>query len=176
MSMTKRLWSLSALAVELGHDRRTVAAALSTVPADGIVKGNKAWFLPTALRVLNAGRGSHAPVERTRDLYVETFVLRAREWRTIHKETGSSGLRLSIDDAAAMYAAGDRQPVLTWLQAGLPFDTEGDWETGEGFILVAHWVTDWVVGLSRQCTLVGDNEAAHELQLDCMFNKKARAA
>jgi hypothetical protein len=50
--MTTRLWSISALAVELGMDRRTVAARLSTVPADGQLNGKPAWRLTTALAAL----------------------------------------------------------------------------------------------------------------------------
>ena len=52
MAMTARLWSISALAVELCMDRRTVATRLSTVPADGQLNGNPAWRLTTALAAL----------------------------------------------------------------------------------------------------------------------------
>jgi hypothetical protein len=52
MSMTARLWSISALAVELRMDRRTVAHALRDVSPDGEVNGNRAWRLTTALDAL----------------------------------------------------------------------------------------------------------------------------
>ena len=51
--MTARLWSISALSVELRMDRRTVASRLHGVPADGTIQGNPAWWLPTALRALH---------------------------------------------------------------------------------------------------------------------------
>ncbi len=53
MAMTKTLYSISALAVELDRDRRTIAAALKAVPADGKVKGGHgAWFMSTALAAI----------------------------------------------------------------------------------------------------------------------------
>jgi hypothetical protein len=51
--MMKRLWSISALAVELERDRRTVAKFLRGVPADGQLNGKPAWYLQTALSALN---------------------------------------------------------------------------------------------------------------------------
>lgn len=53
MSMVKKLWSLSALAVELDRDRRTVAKVLGSVPPDGKTNGHRAWFLQTALSALD---------------------------------------------------------------------------------------------------------------------------
>jgi hypothetical protein len=58
--MTARLWSLNALAVELGMDRRTVAARLRGVRPDGSLKGHPAWFLTTALRAVGGPRRSPA--------------------------------------------------------------------------------------------------------------------
>jgi hypothetical protein len=42
MSMTPRLWSISALAVELCVDRRTVATKLRSVQPDGQLRGKPA--------------------------------------------------------------------------------------------------------------------------------------
>ena len=52
MAMTARLWSISALAVELGMDRRTVGKRLARVPPDGRLNGSPAWRLATALEAL----------------------------------------------------------------------------------------------------------------------------
>jgi hypothetical protein len=60
MAMTARLWSISALAVELCMDRRTVAARLSTVPADGQLNGKPAWRLTTALAALQGRKRAPA--------------------------------------------------------------------------------------------------------------------
>jgi hypothetical protein len=35
MAMTKRLWSINALAAELNRDRRTIAKALADIAPDG---------------------------------------------------------------------------------------------------------------------------------------------
>jgi hypothetical protein len=54
MSMIAKLFSISALSVELGRDRRTVSKALARVPADGQTEtGDPGWFLTTALRALD---------------------------------------------------------------------------------------------------------------------------
>src|SRR3712207_3463861 len=52
MSMTRALYSLSALSTELGKDRRTIARALATVPPDGKVSGHAAWYMLTAIAAL----------------------------------------------------------------------------------------------------------------------------
>ena len=57
MAMTARIYSLNALATELGHDRRTVAKALSHTPPDGKCEdGADGWYLRTALQRLGDGR------------------------------------------------------------------------------------------------------------------------
>ncbi len=57
MSMTAKLWSISALSVELCMDRRTVAHGLRNLPADGQLRGKPSWYLTTALDALRPGKG-----------------------------------------------------------------------------------------------------------------------
>ena len=60
MPMTKQLWSINALATELGRDRRTIAKALRAVPPDGkSSRGDRQWHLQTVLDALgiDARRG-----------------------------------------------------------------------------------------------------------------------
>ncbi|MEM6677321.1 MAG: hypothetical protein AAF675_05565 [Pseudomonadota bacterium] len=52
MAMTPKLWSISALAVEFGMDRRTVAQRLADVPPRGKLSGSPAWRLEDAACVL----------------------------------------------------------------------------------------------------------------------------
>ncbi len=42
MAMTQRLWSINALATELGMDRRTVAKKLAAVRPSGLLNGSPA--------------------------------------------------------------------------------------------------------------------------------------
>ncbi len=49
MPMTPKGWSISALAVELNMDRRTVAARLRDVPPSGTERGHAVWRLPDAV-------------------------------------------------------------------------------------------------------------------------------
>jgi hypothetical protein len=71
MAMTARLLGISALAVELDRDCRTIARALRYVPADGrSASGGKAWYVSTALRArehVEGVRNRHA-VEDDSDL------------------------------------------------------------------------------------------------------------
>lgn len=60
MAMTRRLWSINALATELSMDRRTIAKRLSGHTADGEIKGHPAWHLDTALGAIQ-GRARPAP-------------------------------------------------------------------------------------------------------------------
>jgi hypothetical protein len=58
MSMRPKLWGLSALAIEIGRDRRTIAKALQHTRPDGrTAKGDDAWFMTTAMRALGNGNG-----------------------------------------------------------------------------------------------------------------------
>lgn len=45
MSMTRKLWSLSALAVEFDMDRRAVARRINGIAPAGEIKGKSAWHL-----------------------------------------------------------------------------------------------------------------------------------
>jgi hypothetical protein len=51
--MARKLYSLNALAEELGRDRRLVTRALDGVSPDGELFGRPAWFLRTALSAID---------------------------------------------------------------------------------------------------------------------------
>ena len=56
MAMMKTLYSISALSVELGRDRRTIACALNSVPPDGKTAGGRnGGHLQTVLQALDGG-------------------------------------------------------------------------------------------------------------------------
>jgi hypothetical protein len=50
--MTRRLWSVNALAEQFDLDRRTVTQVLRTVRPCGELRGHPAWTLPVASAVL----------------------------------------------------------------------------------------------------------------------------
>jgi hypothetical protein len=56
MAMTAKLWSINALATELGMDRRTVAKKLSGVRPSGTLNGSPAWHLTVALEAIQRRR------------------------------------------------------------------------------------------------------------------------
>jgi hypothetical protein len=54
MPLQPTLFTIEGLSTELARDRRTLARALRTVPADGKVKGRPAWRISTVLSVLRS--------------------------------------------------------------------------------------------------------------------------
>ena len=58
--MTTKLWSISALAVEFGLDRRTTAKRIEGITPAGELSGNPAWRLRDVAHVLTGG-GKSAP-------------------------------------------------------------------------------------------------------------------
>ena len=161
--MTRRLWSLNALATELGRDRRTIAKALRDVPADGRLSGAKPWFLETTLKALERmERPTAAPIRA--DPLLEHFVWRVRDWRELCA-TDCRGMPLSIGGAAHMTGF-EAEQILTWLRAGMRFIEQGDWETGQGFVLNSGWLIDWAILLRRAVVTTGDQAAAHELRIE----------
>lgn len=74
------VWSIGALARELGRDRRTVSTALRDVPADGeLPGGHKGWTLRTALAALNDRHESQT--ERLRRAQAEKVELEVAQIR-----------------------------------------------------------------------------------------------
>jgi len=59
--MTKKKWSVSALAVEFGMDRRTVAKRLEGVPPSGKERGSAVWNLSDAAAALTGTSGPAKP-------------------------------------------------------------------------------------------------------------------
>lgn len=60
MAMQPTLWSMNALAVEFGLDRRTVAKRLTDVPPAGEKAGHPVWRLVDVLPALTAPRAPRA--------------------------------------------------------------------------------------------------------------------
>ncbi|MBZ9748300.1 hypothetical protein LB516_24010 [Mesorhizobium sp. CO1-1-7] len=158
--MTKQIYSISALAVELGRDRRTVASALDRVVPDGIVKGgpHRGWYLQTALKALKAEPPK--PFDPT-DGPLGTMLDRLAGWREIYSGEPPD---LSIQDMAVIIGH-PASSVLTWLRAGLPYVKRGDFETGAGFTLRAPWLIDWLCSTSFIARKSGDSASAAKLKL-----------
>ena len=135
MPMTKQLWSLNGLATELGKDRRTLGNALSTVPPDGHIGGEKRWYLTTATRALDRARQTmRAPADDPfSDLLLD---------RLANKHRSGQLESFSVEEIAEVSRATPAD-VLRWLRAGMPFQLEGDWKTGKGFRIPLSWALDW---------------------------------
>ena len=157
MAMTRQLFSISALAVELGRDRRTIAAALSSVPPDGKKGTHRVWYLQTALDALDPMR------RRLPETFIGDLCARLDGWQEI-RGGGKSAVRFPIDRVAELLGV-DRDAVLTWLRAGMPYSVEGDWRTGEGFEIVLPWAIDWTVMAYGLAVHQGAVAAARRLRL-----------
>lgn len=159
MAMTQQLYSISGLATELGRDRRTIAAALSSVPPDGQKGAYPAWRLLTALAALDS-RWKASPLEET---FVGGLCERLDRWQQIYVDREPAG-RVPVDAAAELLGV-DRAAVLTWLRAGMPYAEAGDWRTGEGFEIVVAWAADWVAMVYGMAVYQGAETAAQWLRL-----------
>jgi hypothetical protein len=159
--MTKQLWSISALAVELGRDRRTIAAALRDVPADGMNGADRGWYLSTALAALGEGRSSRPASYAPRESVLAHWLHRLGGWREIYLEREPQPV-MSFAETCAVWKV-DADTLLTWLRAGLPYADEGDFETGQGFTFRSSHVFDWVAALN---CLGGSDAERRKLRID----------
>ena len=178
MSMTRKLWSINGLATELGRDRRTIAAALADVPADGSTTtgGHKAWFLTTCLRALDP---SPTPKSHgAEDFFLESLVERMdlASWKSMQAEWDSPDpdhpdepplrFRLTIDEFCELCPGKyTREQVLAWLRSGCGFHREGCYESGAGFILEPFRVFDYEYFLQLVARTSPDPHAAKKLRL-----------
>ena len=165
MTMQRRLWSINALATELGKDRRTIAKRLDGVPIDGELNGHPAWYLSTALAAVEENGEASSSRSQVEDAgFVSLhYCERLREWHEIHGERGQADA-LSLDETAMLIGV-EAHSVLLWLRAGMPYVEEGDVETGAGFRLWPSWVLEWMLTLSIVCTLTRDEPARRKLRL-----------
>lgn len=90
MAMTRRLWSISAAAVELCRDRRTIAGVLKDVPPDGDIDARtKGWWLRTILDAM-------APQAADGDLNFEVERARKTKEEADHIEMKNAQLRREL--------------------------------------------------------------------------------
>lgn len=162
--MAKKLWSVNAIAAELDYDRRTVTKRLATVAPDGTVGGHPAWHLDTVLSVLNPRK--EAP-DVAPDGLIEMVTSRVRDWREIYVDSRTAGEPAGAVSVEAMAKSAGVEPedVLTWLRAGCPYLTEGDWRTGAGFVLRFSWAAEWASLMLTRVTNANDWQAQKALGL-----------
>lgn len=164
MAMIRQLWSLNALSVELGRDRRTVAKILNDTAPDGVLKGKPAWYLQTALQAFGQYDGlPHYLVNAEDAAHNQCGFLsdRVEDWEEIY---GEEPIEWTFEEAVENLPYSAEQ-ILTWLRAGAGYVKAGDWATGEGFILRPHWLIDFS-WFAYVCTkLTGDRKAARLLKL-----------
>jgi hypothetical protein len=105
MAMTAGLWSISALAVEFGLDRRTVAARMRDVAPAGRIGAHAAWRLRDVAPILVRD----AALARDRDVTV------ARSWRDtllpIDESRDMTRRRPAIDGATLPTGSGGARTI-----------------------------------------------------------------
>jgi hypothetical protein len=140
MGMTKRLWSISGLATELGRDRRTIAKALSDLRHDGHIGVEKGWFLSTAISALD--RSHEKDRFRRSTTLIDAMLGRVEDWRAVHGQLPFESF--TVEQVSQLFGH-EVTDVVCWLRAGMPYEKAGNWETGEGFRLKLIWTMEWVV-------------------------------
>lgn len=166
--MSKKLWSINAIASELDRDRRTVTTALADVPPDGKIAGNRAWYLDSAVRALSrhgSNDRSEDPAESRLLGHFTDRVVNFGDLELAKSGSSSRGVQIDFDMAVTVFADGKPDRVLTWLKAGLPYWTEGEWETGKGFVFIAHWIVDFLSLIGREIRESGDRRSARVLDM-----------
>jgi hypothetical protein len=159
--MLPQLFSVSGLAVELGLDRRTVAAKLRNLRPDGILPGGfPAWRLTTALPAMNGPRWTSNRSE------VFDPIADLLENRMANPEIVTEGDRmlLTVSEAAQMLET-DCETVLLWLRTGAPYATVGDWRDGSGFVVDLSWLVNWLLLVGAHLTLMGNRDLQDALRL-----------
>ncbi len=165
MTMQRQLWSINALATELQMDRRTLAKLLDGVPGDGEMNRHPRWHLATALEAIQERRMSQRKTVRglrPGDGLLELLCERLRSWREVHE---APTILFSLDETAELFRV-ERETVVTWLRAGMPYVKAGNFETGIGFKLRPSWVIQWMVTLSMLSEISGNHRARKELRLE----------
>ena len=149
MGMTKKLWSINALATEFGMDRRTVAKRIEDIPYDGKDRGSPQWHIASVMWALapDPPRG-RASSDSKFDAMSETIACRITNWREIFTPSQSEAGRVSLAEFAEL-AGEDEKVVLTWLRAGMPYIVRGDFETGAGFVLHFAHSAEWIAFAKR---------------------------
>lgn len=110
MAMTRRLWSINALATEFSLDRRTVALRIKDVPPAGKVRGHDGYRLADVIDAILPQRRPPPP-GAPNDPVLEGLVERVTEWRELYQrddgqaDTGRDFEHVTINDFAALIGA-----------------------------------------------------------------------
>lgn len=133
MAMAKTLWSISALSVEFGMDRRTVARKIEHIKSASKNGEPKQWFLADVVGALT----NQPPAEQQHRGDFSDLIIDRLE------ATHERPQREMTLPEFALLIGEDEQTILARLRAGMPFRTEGDWSTGEGFLITPAHAIDW---------------------------------
>lgn len=161
-----KLWSINALADELGKDRRTLSKFLTSIPPDGKLNGNPAWRLQTVLNAINPSASSERQGSlQRRHPVMEGILDRLDSWEEIYLGKDDAKVSLDVENIASLYHM-QPETVLTWLRAGMPYHQKGDWKTGKGFLIQVPQASDWITSKIWLCRLFEDRDVARRLGLE----------
>ncbi len=133
------------------------------VRPDGKLQGHDAWYLTTALAAVAEDEQPNLP--RATGLSPPAhFADRLPYWQEIYANDREPN---AVDFTTMAELLGeDPETLLTWLHAGLPYISAGNWHTGGGFTFRPAWVIDWALALGCLARFSSDREAARKLRLN----------
>jgi len=161
MGMTKKLWSINALATEFGMDRRTVAKRIEDIPYDGKDRGKPQWYIASVMWALapDPPRGKSASKS---NIMADVIADRLNHWREISTPQAAEAGRMSLDEFAPN-AALSKEAALACIRAGMPYRVPGDFETGEGFEVQFHQAAEWTIFVKSWLSRTGRNDLIRQL-------------
>jgi hypothetical protein len=153
MGMTKKLWSINALATEFGMDRRTVAKRIEDIPFDGRDRGSPQWYIASVMWALapDPPRGKST---YKGDIMADVIGDRLKGWRDICTPDAAEAGRMTLDEFAPN-AGLTQEAALACIRAGMPYRVPGDFITGEGFVVQFHQAAEWTIFVKAWLTRAG---------------------
>jgi hypothetical protein len=76
-----------------------------------------------------------------------------------------SHMEVTIDQFANILRK-ERETILIWMRVGMPYASQGNWKTGEGFSIRLPHALEWLALVGAHLDAFGDKAAISALRLD----------
>jgi len=100
------------------------------------------------------------PIASNTNIVLDGIFDRLESWREIYPNSDQSFGDMPIQEFSKAIGT-DISEILRWLRMGMPYHEEGDWETGEGFVIKFAWFWDWSGFVTLAIASEGANRGYH---------------